>query len=109
MIDLKNEIDEIKNLESNEAKILLSELDERIKNDNKDLESIKICDKLIEKVKNWIKKMKKMEFEKRISVLEIELKKKNEENKKNEQERNEMERNYKIIVEKYKKLQHSKK
>ena len=112
MIDLKNEIIEYKYLESNEGKILLRELNERIENENKDLESIKICDELIEKVKKWIKEMKIMkimELEKKISILEIELKQNKNENKKTEQERNEIERNYKLIVEKYKKLQKSNK
>ena len=105
MIDLKNEIIEYKYLESNEGKILLSELNERIENENKDLESIKICDELIEKVKKWIKEMKTMELEKKISILEIELKQNKNDKKIAMNERNEIEKNYKILVEKYKKLQ----
>ncbi len=105
MIDLKNEIIEYKYLELNEGKIFLKELNERIENDNKDLESIKICDELIEKVKKWIKEMKIMEFEKKISILEIELKQNKNEKKIAINERNEIEKNYKILVEKYKKLQ----
>ena len=105
MIDLKNEIIEYKYLESNEGKIFLKELNERIENDNKDLESIKICDELIEKVKKWIKEMKIMELEKKISILEIELKQNKNDKKIAMNERNEIEKNYKILVEKYKKLQ----
>ena len=73
MIDLKKEIDENEDLELNEAKMLKSELDEQIKKDNNDLESIQICDKLIEKVKKWIDKMKTIKFEKKNSLLEKEL------------------------------------
>ena len=111
MIDLKKEIIEYENFELNEAKILLSELDENIENDNKDLESIILCDKLIEKVKKWIKKMKKIEFETKISKLEIELKKYKHEKKLIEQEKKlienekkEVERNYKLMIEQFKKL-----
>ena len=73
MIDLKKEIDENEDLELNEAKMLKSELDEQIKKDNNDLESIQICDELIEKVKKWIDKMKTIKFEKKNSLLEKEL------------------------------------
>ena len=122
MIDLKNEIDEYEDLESNEAKMLKNELDEKIKKDNNDLESIIICEELIEEVKNWINKMKTIKFEKKNLLLEKELiqckdEKIKIEKEKNECERNyklckdekiQIERNYKLIIEKFKEIEKEK-
>ena len=108
MIDLKKEIDENEDLELNEAKMLKSELDEQIKKDNNDLESIQICDELIEKVKKWIDKMKTIKFEKKNSLLEKELIQYKDEKKKIEREKKEFERNYILLLDKIKKIEKEK-
>ncbi len=108
MIDLKNEIDEYEDLESNEAKMLKNELDEKIKKDNNDLESIIICEELIEKVKNWINKMKTIKFEKKNLLLEKELIQCKDEKIKIEKEKKEYERNYKLCKDEKMKIEKEK-